>query len=177
MNKQLKQIRIAVTGPESTGKTTLAIELAERFGGLYIPEYARNYVEKLNHHYTFEDVEAIARMQVSQYHQAQDSEFRFVFFDTWLIITKVWFEWVYEKVPEWLDHEIQNCPIDLFLLCRPDLPWEADSVRENGGENRIKLYNQYKRNLQEYGFNFIEVEGIGENRVATAVESVRRFSE
>ena len=177
MNKPLEQIRIAVTGPESTGKTTLAIQLAGQFGGLYIPEYARNYVEKLNHHYTFEDVEAIARMQVTQYQQAQDSDCRFVFFDTWLIITKVWFEWVYNKVPEWLDHEIRNCPIDLFLLCRPDLPWEADSVRENGGENRIKLYNQYKRNLQEYGFNFIEVEGVGEDRVATAVESVRRIFE
>lgn len=177
MNKPLEQIRIAVTGPESTGKTTLAIQLAGQFGGLYIPEYARNYVEKLNHHYTFEDVEAIARMQVTQYQQALDSDCRFVFFDTWLIITKVWFEWVYNKVPEWLDHEIRNCPIDLFLLCRPDLPWEADSVRENGGENRIKLYNQYKRNLQEYGFNFIEVEGVGEDRVATAVESVRRIFE
>lgn len=177
MNKQLKQIHIAVTGPESTGKTTLVIELAERFGGLYIPEYARNYVEKLDHHYTFEDVETIARMQVTQYYQAQDSDFRFVFFDTWLIITKVWFEWVYNKVPEWLEHEIRNCPIDLFLLCRPDLPWEADPVRENGGENRIKLYNRYKSNLQEYGFNFIEVEGIGEDRVATAFESVSRFFE
>lgn len=177
MNKPLKQIRIAVTGPESTGKTTLAIQLSGQFGGLYIPEYARNYVEKLNHHYTFEDVEAIARMQVTQYQQALDSDCRFVFFDTWLIITKVWFEWVYNKVPEWLNHEIRNCPIDLFLLCRPDLPWEADSVRENGGENRIKLYNQYKSNLQEYGFNFIEVEGVGDNRVATAAESVRRIFE
>jgi nicotinamide riboside kinase len=125
----------------------------------------------------FEDVEAIARMQVTQYQQALDSDCRFVFFDTWLIITKVWFEWVYNKVPEWLDQEIRNCPIDLFLLCRPDLPWEADPVRENGGENRIKLYNQYKSNLQEYGFNFIEVEGVGENRVATAIESVRRIFE
>ena len=151
--------------------------MAGQFGGLYIPEYARNYVEKLNHHYTFEDVEAIARMQVTQYQQALDSDCRFVFFDTWLIITKVWFEWVYNKVPEWLDQEIRNCPIDLFLLCRPDLPWEADPVRENGGENRIKLYNQYKSNLQEYGFNFIEVEGVGENRVATAIESVRRIFE
>ena len=177
MNKPLKQIRIAVTGPESTGKTTLAIQLAGQFDGLYIPEYARNYVEKLDHHYTFEDVEAIARMQVTQYQQALDSDCRFVFFDTWLIITKVWFEWVYNKVPEWLDQEIRNCPIDLFLLCRPDLPWEADPVRENGGENRIKLYNQYKSNLQEYGFNFIEVEGVGENRVATAIESVRRIFE
>lgn len=173
MNNRPEQIRIAVTGPESTGKTTIAKRLAEMYNGLYIPEYARDYVEKLNHHYTFEDVEAIAQMQVMQYKQAYESDARFVFFDTWLIITKVWFEWVYQRVPDWLEDEIQKCRIDLFLLCRPDLPWEADTVRENGGENRIKLYNRYKSYLDEYGFRYVEIEGIGEARIAKAVEMLR----
>ena len=59
-----KQVRIAVTGPESTGKTTLAMQLADLFNGQYIAEFAREYVEKLPAHYTFDDVEAIAKTQV-----------------------------------------------------------------------------------------------------------------
>ena len=100
----------------------------------------------------------------------------FFFFDTWLIITKVWFRWVYERVPEWLENEIKLCPVDLFLLCRPDLPWEADQVRENGGENRIRLYNEYLVQLRNYGFNFVEIGGSGEERLANAVSAIRNFS-
>ena len=170
-----KQIRIAVTGPESTGKTTLAKQLAETFNGRFIPEFAREYIEKLPHHYTFEDVENIARIQVQQYQLARSGSEQIIFFDTWLIITKVWFSWVYERIPGWLEAEIRNCPMDLFLLCRPDLPWEADSVRENGGENRIRLYEQYREQLELYGFNFVEIGGTDDARLRNATEAILKF--
>lgn len=170
-----QQIRIVITGPESTGKTTLARQLAETFGGQYIPEYAREYVEHLSHHYTFDDVEAIARKQVEQYRQTENSGDRLFFFDTWLIITKVWFEWVFGQTPAWLEQEILNCRMDLFLLCCPDLPWEADPVRENGGENRIKLFNKYRDELEHYGFNFVEIDGNEDVRLKNAISAIRKF--
>lgn len=172
-----KKIRIAVTGPESTGKTTLAVQLADRFGGVYLPEYAREYVEKLPHHYTFEDVEAIAKAQLEQYHSTNTLENEIFFFDTWLIITKVWFNWVFGKSPVWLDDQIRNCPIDLFLICRPDLPWEADPVRENGGENRIRLFEEYRNELVNFGFRFVEIDGTDEHRLNHAIEAIREFCE
>ncbi len=172
-----QQIRIAITGPESTGKTTLAKQLAEYFQGQYIPEYARNYVEKLPGHYTFGDVENIAKAQVDQYLLTQNSSEKIFFFDTWLIITKVWFNWVYEKTPVWLEEKITKCPIDLYLLCCPDLPWEADSVRENGGENREKLFNHYRDQLIDYGFNFVEIGGEDETRLNNAIIAIRSFYE
>ncbi len=174
-NAQIKPIRIAVTGPESTGKTTLAKQLAETFNGQFIPEFAREYIEKLPHYYTFEDVETIAKAQVQQYQVTKSSSERIFFFDTWLIITKVWFNWVYGIIPEWLEDQIQNCPMDLYLLCRPDLPWEADPVRENGGENRIKLYEQYREQLEHYGFNFVEIGGTDAVRLNNAISSIREF--
>ena len=170
-----KQIRIAVTGPESTGKTTLALQLAERFDGQYIPEFAREYVEKLPRPYAYEDVEAIARIQVDQYLATKTFTGQLFLFDTWLIITKVWFSWVYGKTPPWLHEKILECPIDLFLLCLPDLPWEADPVRENGGENRLKLLDLYRHELQLYGFKFVEVGGIGELRLQSAIEAMNKI--
>ena len=170
-----KQIRIAVTGPESTGKSTLSQQLAEEFNGQFIPEFAREYVRTLLHHYTFDDVEAIAKAQVEQYRLTESSSDNIFFFDTWLIITKVWFIWSFQKMPEWLDFEIRNCKIDLFLLCRPDLPWEADPVRENGGENRLKLFDLYIGELKHYGFNFVEIGGVGEERLSNAIDAVRNF--
>lgn len=153
------------------------MQLAETFGGLYVSEYAREYVEHLTGQYTFGDVEAIARKQIEQYVQAKESSVEFVFFDTWLIITKVWFEWVFGRVPVWIDDAIQDCPVDLYLLCRPDLPWEADPVRENGGENRIKLFNAYRDELIRRGFSFVEIGGVGEDRIQNAVQAVRYFSD
>jgi NadR type nicotinamide-nucleotide adenylyltransferase len=176
MNLPLKQIRIAVTGPESTGKTTLAKQLAEKFNGRYIPEYAREYVENLPKHYTFEDIEIIAKNQVGQYLSTINSSETILIFDTWLIITKVWFNWVYGRMPGWLEDRVKGCPIDLFLLCSPDLPWEADSVRENGGENRIKLFEQYRLELKHYNFNFVEISGAGNDRLDKAIKAIRDFT-
>lgn len=168
-------MRIAVTGPESTGKTTLAIRLSEIYEGIYIAEFAREYVEKLPHHYTYEDVEIIAYRQLEQYHATECSSGQLFIFDTWLIITKVWFNWVFQRTPEWLDQQIRQCHIDLFLLCLPDLPWEADPVRENGGENRLRLLDLYRKELIYYGFKYAEVSGIGEARIQSALKAINKF--
>ena len=62
--------------------------------------------------------------------------------------------------------------MDLFLLCQPDLPWKADRVRENGGENRMKLFMQYRKELTYYGFNFLEISGTGEERLSNAIAAI-----
>ena len=172
-----KQIRIVVTGPESTGKTTLAKQLAEYYHGQYIQEYAREFIEKLPHPYTYEDVEDIAKVQIEQFKETQNSPDRVFIFDTWLIITKVWFDWVFKKAPPWIEGQIRSFPMDLFLLCQPDIPWEADRVRENGGTNRIKLFEQYRKELIYYGFKFVEISGIGEERLTNAIAAIRKDCE
>jgi len=170
-----EKIRIVLTGPESTGKTTLAKQLTEIFQGQYIPEFAREYVEGLSVHYTYYDVEIIAKKQLDQYMATIKSHEKIFFFDTWLIVTKVWFNWVFGRIPDWLENRITSLPVDLFLVCYPDLPWEADPVRENGGENRIKLYEQYKLELKHYNFNFVEIYGTGIDRLENAVSAIRNY--
>jgi len=157
--------RIVLTGPEATGKTTLANALAERCEGRHVPEYARTYVEGLGRRYTRDDVEHIARVQVRQYEEAEAAGIYPVFFDTFLVITKVWLSVVYGSAPAWLDAEIRRCAADLYLLCYPDLPWEPDPVRENPGIRRIELFTAYQTELERNGLPLQVITGSNEIRV------------
>ena len=166
--------KIVITGPESTGKTTLAEALAQRLNAYLIPEYARSYIERLNRPYTYSDVEIIAKHQLEE-----ESRFSgigvsgILLMDTWLIITKVWFEVVYGTAPEWIGKHIATDDIDLFLVCAPDIPWIADPVRENGGKMRLKLFERYCKEIENHGFTYEIVRGAGELRLQNALNLLK----
>lgn len=168
-----QKLKIVVTGAESTGKSTIAKAIANHFNVEWIPEFAREYVENLEGPYTYEDVEAIAQKQIETERNLSNESL--IVFDTWLIITKVWFDFVYGKCPGWLNEEIKNCNIDLFLVCDVDLPWIDDPVRENGGENRNKLQSIYLQELESYGFHYQIVSGEGEQRIKNAINAINTF--
>jgi NadR type nicotinamide-nucleotide adenylyltransferase len=163
--------RILITGPESTGKSALASALATHFKGTVVPEYAREYMLKLKRHYVYEDVEHIALHQSKAYDRSEMKS-EWVFFDTWLIITKVWFEVVYGKVPHWIDERIRKAHFDLVLVCDTDIPWIPDPVRENGGQRREKLMDRYRKELEQYGLEWCLVSGTGKERTRRAVQII-----
>lgn len=165
--------RIVVTGPESTGKTILAQALAQKLGAAWIPEYARYYVENLNRPYNYDDVVRIARYQIAQ-EAEYSSRIRkgVLIFDTWLIITKVWFDLVFGICPEWVSDHIRSSKIDLFLVCNTDLPWIEDPVRENGGEKREQLLELYCKEIHSFGFEYELVNGIGDVRTENAMSAL-----
>jgi NadR type nicotinamide-nucleotide adenylyltransferase len=166
--------KIVITGPESTGKTELSKALAVKLNARWIPEYARGYLEKLGRPYQYEDLEIIARHQIQQEkEESAKAGIGMLIFDTWLIITKVWFEVVYSKSPVWIEEYIAEANIDIFLVCSPDLPWIADAVRENGGEMRVKLFERYCREIDQYGFKYEIVEGSGEDRLNNALKHLQ----
>ena len=138
--------RVGIIGPESTGKSTLANYLAHRYNGVLIPEYARDYMENLapSYEYTYNDVEAIARYQVQQMQSLTDG---ILVFDTELIITKVWFLHKFGKCPDFLEQALRDFPMDVYLLCYPDMPWQPDPVRENPNI-RDYLFDWYEREIQ-----------------------------
>ncbi len=173
-NKMDKPLRIVITGAESTGKTLLAEALASHFNVEWIPEYARGYVEKLHRPYVINDVEHIARKQIEAM-QNTGAAGTLVFFDTWLIITKVWFDKVYGHYPEWLHHAIVENPVDLFLVCDTDLPWVNDPVRENGGGARLMLHKTYLQEIEKYGFPYQIVRGLNSSRINNAITIVDNF--
>lgn len=164
--------RIVITGAESTGKTTLASQLAAYYNTVYIPEYAREYVENLKRPYNYEDIEKIAFRQIQQEEDFIKKANNYLFYDTYLIITKVWFQVVYNNCPDWLLKTIVKSKINLFLICDTDIPWEPDPVRENGGKSRNILYQQYIRELEEYHFNYKIVNGLGKDRLLHAIHFI-----
>ena len=140
--------RIGVIGPESTGKSSLARYLAKRYEGVLVPEYAREFVErKGTTDVTWNELCEIARKQIDEL-QANNQE-PIVFFDTELIVTKVWFEYAFERVPEWLNEAIRQYPMDVYLLTYPDIPWQPDPARSNGSEAiRKELFDRYEAEIQ-----------------------------
>ena len=162
-----------ITGAESTGKSVLAESLAKHFSVPFISEIARVYVEKLNRKYNYNDVETIAKKQVNLLNQLSKSNHSYLFVDTWLIITKIWFEVVFKKVPEWIENEILNTDIDLFLVCDTDLPWVPDLVRENGGKSREILQKKYIQQIEYYNFKYKIISGQDENRFENAINSLK----
>ena len=166
-------IKVAILGPESTGKTELAQQLAQHFKAPWVPEYAREYVENLTVPYVYEDVCNIALKQIEEekFYENTSTNDQFVFFDTDLIITKVWFEYRFKKIPEFLIKRLKTGFFDLYLLCAPDLPWQADPVREHG-EDRDYFFDWYKREIEQCGKPFVVVTGIGKQRIQNALKAV-----
>jgi len=173
--KRKRPYIIVLTGPESTGKTTLSEQLARHFGGEWIPEYARNYVKQLGCPYKYEDVIHIARHQIKQLEQKMPEELPVMFLDTDLIIIKVWFQVVYGNVPSWLQEALEKRKIDLYLLCRPDIPWKYDPVRENPGRKREELFLMYEKELNRQGSVYHVVTGVGEKRFRKAMAFVEEI--
>lgn len=164
--------KLVICGPESTGKTELASLLAHRFSIPYIPEYARDYIEKLGRPYQFEDVEHIARVQWDQYRKHSMLEQPLLILDTFLIITKIWFKEVFRRIPEWIDKSLREAEIDLFLLCYPDLEWVEDPVRENPGEKRLELFELYYLEILQLGCPCSVIRGHGSARFTNALTAI-----
>jgi len=170
-----KSKTIIITGAESTGKSVLTEGLANHFQLPFIPEFARSYIENLGRKYNYNDVELIAKNQIQQLSEFKQTDIPWIFSDTWLIITKIWFEEVFGKVPKWLEPEIKKTKIDLFLICDTDLPWEPDPVRENGGEKRLYLQQQYIESIIKYGFNYKIITGKNEDRLQNALNQLKQL--
>ena len=151
-------MRIGIIGPESSGKSTLARYLAKRYKGVYVAEYGRKYLEqKGSREVSYEELCSIARHQIEEWKVcAEDALY---FFDTELIVTKVWFEYAFGRVPEWLEEAVRQCPMDVYLLTRPDIPWVADPTRSNGSDAiRQELFARYEAEIEALDIPYYIIE-------------------
>ncbi len=163
--------RIAVTGPESTGKSWLAEKLARHYNTVWVPEYARIYLAKNDGKYVFDDIVKIAKGQKLWEENFLNKADGLLFADTDAIVTKIWSEVVFGKCDEWILHQIENNPYDMYLLCYPDLPWQPDPLRENP-DNRLELFELYKNELVSRKLNYKVIKDKGTKRLQNAIDAV-----
>ena len=98
--------RISLTGPESAGKSTLAAQLAAHYGTAFVPEFAREYLEKNGPAYALPDLAAIARGQLAAEDAAAAQATRLLFCDTDLLVIKIWAENAFGTCPPWVLAEL-----------------------------------------------------------------------
>ncbi len=179
-NTQLFMLTIVTTGPESTGKTTLACQLAEAYNTLWVPEYARTFLQNLDRPYEERDLLEIAKGQLKLENEKRTLARDFLFCDTDLLVIKVWGIYKYGRSHPWIDREIRKQQHDLYFLCGLDVPWEKDPLRENPNKReREELYFIYKNELLNMGAHFVEIEGNEQERLEKAksiIEDVFSFN-
>ena len=160
---------VCATGPESTGKTTLCQALAKRFGVPWLAEYAREHLTARAGAtgYDRETVATIAREQWRRERALLERTESPVVLDTDLAVLFVWLQEKYASVPGWIDQAWAGQAPRLYLLCRPDIGWRPDPLRESP-HDLDRLFGIYRDLLSERGLPFVEIHGTGDARTAAA---------
>ena len=191
--------KVVVIGPESTGKSTLCHQLAAHYQTIWCAEYAREYLLNNGTDYTFDDLLTIAKGQLllqddaekrivnnalsNNYDelllkrsQLEAQSSKLLFIDTDMYVMKVWCEYVFGKCHQFILDEIVQRKYDLYLLCKPDIAWIKDELREYPDEQvRTELYHIYRDILINQSVTWTEVSGNYEERLRMGVEAVERI--
>lgn len=182
-------MRIAIVGPESSGKTTLTEQLMFRGIGGLISDATREYLDELDRPYTEEDLLEMAQGHAEwfgdaagfaeEHHQAlhgkdpiaRRAPRKPMFFDTDILNIKIWSQEKFGRVHPEIERLVRVLHYDLRLLCRPDIPWKPDPQRENP-HDRDRLFAVWEGEMKAYGFPYVIIEGGAEERVQKAMDVV-----
>lgn len=172
-------IKVVIFGPESTGKSTLARDLAKHYREPWVPEYARQYLQdKWNRSREVcarEDMLPIARGQMELENSLAESADRLLVCDTDLLETKVYSEVYYDGYCDPALEEAANASkYDLYLLTYIDVPWEEDDLRDKPNE-REQMFQQFRSALIRNNRNFITLKGSRQDRLRMAVENLDKL--
>ncbi len=181
MEEKFKQqptdvVKIVLFGPESTGKTTLSEQLARHYNTVWVPEYAREYLQDKwnNERKTCEpdDLLPIAEGQMRLENELAKKATNVLICDTDLLETKVYSEAYYLGYcdPILEKYALEN-QYDLYLLTYIDIPWEKDDLRDKPNE-RERMFRYFKETLEKYNRKFVTLKGNKKTRLKTAVEHI-----
>jgi len=184
MEKQLKQepancIKVVLFGPESTGKTTLSRHLARHYNSVWVPEYAREYLQNVwnNERRTCEpkDLVPIAIGQMAMENQLAQKTESVLICDTDLLETKVYSEAYYSGTcdPVLDKYAIENT-YDLYFLTYIDVPWEEDDLRDKPNE-RERMFKAFEEALKENNRPYVLLKGNKKERLEEAVKHIDKL--
>ncbi len=150
---------VVVTGPESSGKTTLVHRLRDELGLPIVEEYARVYLDsKPEHKYEYKDLQIIGKCQNIQESEAHKT-YPIIICDTDIITIDIWSMEVFGKA---ISLPNLNSDKKHYLLCKPDISWVSDPLRENP-KDRDRLFAVYSKYLEGRELSFEVLDEVGRN--------------
>ena len=167
-------IKIAIVGPESTGKSTMSAYLAKHFNTVWVPEFARGYCEKLTEPPVWQDEINMFYGQLVLEADILPKANKILICDTTFITVKIWSDEMFGKSPQEVLDELPKHPYDLYLLLDIDLPWEDDPLRDFP-DMREHFMQVWHKALQELNANYIVISGTGSERYESAVAAIEAF--
>ena len=178
MEKHFKQVpsnllRVVIYGPESTGKTTLAKQLAGYYHTNWVKEFARDYLQKKwdnkKEVCALDDLPAIVEGQINSENQAISTANKILFCDTNVLVTRVWSETHFQGYcnPKIIDCS-EKFKYDFYLLTGIDVPWQKDDLRDRPND-RQTMFDYFKNMLDQLNENYAILEGNKEKRLKKAI--------
>lgn len=165
--------RVAIVGPESVGKTTLAEQLARDLSTTWVPEFGRAYTDgRDSRELSLGDFKAIAWGQAVWEDDAAAHANRVLICDTELHTTCTWSDLIVGARPSWLTDAARSRRYDLVLLLDDDIPWVNDGTRVLAAQRREHLH-RIREELIAAGRRFVVVRGDGAQRRAAALRHIR----
>jgi HTH-type transcriptional repressor of NAD biosynthesis genes len=163
---------ICFYGPESTGKSTMAKQMAEIYQTEFVPEVARAMIS--SNDFTVADIIRIGEAQTQRTKDKLKTANKILFCDTDLITTQIYSRQYLKVVPEILFSLEKEIHYDKYFLFDIDVPWVADGLRDlsNQREEIMKIFEDElsKRNIQP-----IRVKGTWEERTTTIKTEVNKL--
>jgi NadR type nicotinamide-nucleotide adenylyltransferase len=166
--------KIAVIGPECTGKTDLSRFLGAHFKTEWVPEYARPYLDKLNRPYEQSDLVKIAHGQLRLEDEWYQGANKVLICDTNLIVIKVWSEDKYGNCDAEILKRMHERHYDLYLLTDIDVPWEEDPLREHP-KRREHFWKVYQEEAAASHVPTVIISGPREERRKKAVAAIEKI--
>jgi NadR type nicotinamide-nucleotide adenylyltransferase len=166
--------KIAIVGPESTGKSTMSDYLAKHYQTVWVPEYARAYCEKLTEPPTWQDEINMFYGQLALEQELLPQANQILICDTTFITVKIWSDQMFGKSPQEVLDALPKHPYDLYLLLDIDLPWQDDPLRDFP-HMREHFMDVWHKELQDLNANYSVISGSGPERYASAVAEIDAF--
>jgi NadR type nicotinamide-nucleotide adenylyltransferase len=164
-------LRICLIGADSTGKTTLAQALADHFGTVWVPEYAREFLTRNGGTCTLRDMIHIALSQVAAEEDLIPTAINLVFCDGSPLASMVWSRRYFGAAEDSLVQLASKHRYDLYLLTDIDLPWTLDGLR-NSSDQRTWLHEEFASALVATQSRYRLISGNGDRRLTAAIEAV-----
>lgn len=165
--------KIAIVGPESTGKSTISAQLAQYYNTIWVPEFARGYCEKLTEPCTWQDEINMFHGQLQLEKELLPQANKILICDTTFITVKIWSDHTFGESPQEVLDELPNHPYDLYLLMDIDLPWQDDPLRDFP-HLREHFMNVWHLELKALNADYTVISGTDQHRLNKAISAINK---